>query len=228
MSEIERPPLPDLAPTVSEAELAEIRAAVEPAGGPWSSVRELSTPMRAALAAAASGAVVLTGLFWVQGLRDDLSPGLASVLALIIAAGAAWLPWALSSFARPNPEPGRRVGFAVLGVALVVALAVLPVWPGMNVPPEMRPAVDQRCSLWAAFNGSSILVLFLLFDRHGGRRLFATLSATAAAISMAFAVQTLNCPCIDLAHIAGAHAVSGSLAGLAYTAIRTATGGRRV
>ncbi|TNE87646.1 MAG: hypothetical protein EP330_17750 [Deltaproteobacteria bacterium] len=228
--ELERPPRPDLGPTLSEAELEALLANTRPESGPLDTLRELPTPLRAGVFLAVSGGLLFGGLFAVQGLRPDLadSAGLATALALVSAAGAAWLPWALVSVARPNPDPSRRLAGSAVGLVAMVLLATLPVWPGMHVPDEMRPSVDWACGKWALFNGTAVLGLYLLLDRHGGRRLFATLAVTAAAVSLTFAIQTLHCPCIDLTHIVGTHALAGGLAGLVLAGITAARGGARL
>lgn len=220
MSDEARPPLPDLGPTLSTAELEDLLNTSRPVPEAGEALRHQSTPRRAALVALGT-VFVGGGLLTIQGPRADLATHPGLVTANLLLGIGAWLAasWGLTSIARPNPRPRARLAWALAGLVSVALLAWLAPWPGEHLPPDVLPGVDASCRGWAVIDGVALLLLFLAADRHGGRRLFGLLAATAAASALALAVQNLHCPCVNPSHLLEAHALPGAAIGLALAGV---------
>ena len=220
MSEFDRPELPDLPPTLDEAHqkslLNDLTTAHATTTG-LDRLRELPTPTRIGIAVVVL-AVMLAGSDMFQGLRPDLAealPNLGPKLAVVVISGLFALIFAFRPIYRPTPRPSQRTMLALAGVFLITIAAVSPgLWPGIYLPDDIRGVVDRGCATGATVTGVLVSTTFFLLDRHRGKRVFSSLAILSAGASLAFVVQTLACPAIDIPHLLGPHALAGSLGGL--------------
>ncbi|MCO4744530.1 MAG: hypothetical protein KC912_07075 [Proteobacteria bacterium] len=225
MSEIERPPKPDLPPTLAEADAEDMLGAIRRDNAEMSrlsGLQALPTPVRQGIAIACTLGI-LASVLGLQGLREDWT-ALMGPIGLLVIGAALTLGYAFRPIWRPNPHPGRRLSIAGAGLVLVAFVSIIPeLWPGVLPPVSARPRIDAACATASAFDGGVVLLAFLLLDRHRGQRLFSAMAIGSTGALLAFAVQTLHCPAVHAGHLLVTHALAGALGGaVAYLLARRA------
>ncbi|MCB9666041.1 MAG: hypothetical protein H6732_18180 [Alphaproteobacteria bacterium] len=173
-------------------------------------LRELPTPQRTGLAAAAA-AIAVTVVAVQHGLRMDLTAGellrtLAFGLALV-AVGIASAALALRGLhSRPLPTAGL-LGVLLLGAPALLAL--VPAIPGDVAPvPAVGHLACGATGLIAALAGA-LAVLFL--DRSDAPSRWRVAGAAATGGAFGFAGGLLQCHHVEPTHLLLGHASAGVL-----------------
>jgi len=192
-------------------------ATLDRSPGPRDRLRELSTPIRIALASASMLAVcavvqVLGGLRTDLGGDDLLQFVVSFTATTALSVGAVAL--ALRG-AHHRPLGNRAWVWAAVFLGLPFVLATVPgMWPGMVVPHDALHA-HLGCALMGMVGAIPAAFLVLLFERSDEPVVWRLLMAAGAGGLAGFAFQNAHCPASDSYHLLVSHAPYGlALAGL--------------
>ncbi|TNF24348.1 MAG: DUF1109 family protein [Deltaproteobacteria bacterium] len=185
-------------------------------------LRELSTPVRIAMAVA--GALVMaTVALGITGMRADLT-GQAIVRYAVAMTAIAGLVGAVfaASLRGPHQKPLRWWAWAMIVAALLIplALAVLPwLWDGSRGPgPAHAHHAFGLCGVMGLVTGALTAAVAWAFQRETWSVTWRVLAAVAGGGLTAFAMNQLHCPSGDATHLLLGHASAGLMLALVAVA----------